>query len=160
MEPLTEILHLPPGYRHQEQTTTLEWSQVLAKLAAAPRYWLATVRADGRPHVVPVDGVWVDDALYFGGSLETVHERNLRHSAVVSIHLDGADSAVIAEGRAVRVHPAPEEARRLAEATRAKYGYDFGPDAYAAGCWALTPSRVIAWNALPADATRFTWPSA
>ncbi|MEV5893936.1 pyridoxamine 5'-phosphate oxidase family protein [Nonomuraea fuscirosea] len=157
MDPRTEILHLPAGYRRQEQTATLAWPEVLARLAAAPSYWLATVRADGRPHVVPVGEVWLDDALHFGGSLETVHERNLRRSGLAAVHLDDAASAVIAEGRAVRVHPAVEQARRLADATRAKYGLDSGPDTYAQGCWSLTPSRAIAWTALATDATRFTW---
>ncbi|MEV0388431.1 pyridoxamine 5'-phosphate oxidase family protein [Nonomuraea sp. NPDC050643] len=40
------------------------------KPAAAHGHRPATVRADGRPHVVPVDGVWVDDRLYFGGRPE------------------------------------------------------------------------------------------
>jgi hypothetical protein len=28
-------------------------------------YWLATVRPDGRPHVMPIIGAWIDGALYF-----------------------------------------------------------------------------------------------
>ena len=41
-------------------------------------YWLATVRRDGTPHVVPVDGMWLDGGCYFGGDPATVHIRNLR----------------------------------------------------------------------------------
>ena len=28
-------------------------------------YWLSTVRPDGRPHVTPLLGIWLDGALYF-----------------------------------------------------------------------------------------------
>jgi hypothetical protein len=31
----------------------------------SPTHWLATVRPDGRPHVMPVWAIWVDDAFYF-----------------------------------------------------------------------------------------------
>ena len=28
-------------------------------------YWLATVRGDGRPHVRPIIGMWMEGAFYF-----------------------------------------------------------------------------------------------
>jgi hypothetical protein len=36
------------------------WQSVEAQLDRAELYWLTTVRADGRPHVTPVVGVWGD----------------------------------------------------------------------------------------------------
>jgi Pyridoxamine 5'-phosphate oxidase len=40
-------------------------------------YWLATVQPDGRPHVMPLIGIWVDDAFYFLSGEETRKGRNL-----------------------------------------------------------------------------------
>jgi hypothetical protein len=44
---------------------------------------------------------------------------------------------------------------RLVTASTDKYGYSPGRDAYAAGVWALQPRRVLAWNDLSKDASRF-----
>jgi Pyridoxamine 5'-phosphate oxidase len=62
-------------------------------------YWLATTRPDGRPHVVPLDGLWLDDAWFFGGSAETVKYRNLKANPRAVVHLDDSERAVIVEGR-------------------------------------------------------------
>jgi len=38
--------------------TPVPWPEARARLAEAQTYWLATVRLDGRPHVMPLLGVW------------------------------------------------------------------------------------------------------
>jgi hypothetical protein len=75
MDPIAERIELPRGYG--ATTTTTAWAAVTERLEQAPRYWLVTLRADGRPHVVPVDGLWLDDAWWYGGSPDTLHQRNL-----------------------------------------------------------------------------------
>jgi hypothetical protein len=64
--PVAELMDLPDAYGKAE--TTLGWEGVRARLTEAAHYWLATVRPDGRPHVVPLDGLWIDDRWYFGGT--------------------------------------------------------------------------------------------
>ena len=49
---------------------------------------IATVGADGTPHVVPVDGMWLDGAAWFGGHPSTRHTRNLRGNPAAVLHLD------------------------------------------------------------------------
>jgi len=44
-------------------TETTPWAAARSQFADASRYWLTTVEADGRPHVTPLFGVWLDDAL-------------------------------------------------------------------------------------------------
>ena len=39
------------------------WSECIERIRTADGYWLATVRPDKSPHVVPVWGVVVDDDL-------------------------------------------------------------------------------------------------
>jgi pyridoxamine 5'-phosphate oxidase-like protein len=153
MEPRVEQMTLPRLYGLPKKK--LVWADVRRRIEQAERYWLATVRPDGGPHVVPVDGVWLDDRWFFGGSQQTVHMRNLRHEQRIVMHLEDALSAVIVEGRAELVVPSSDLADRLVAASNAKYGYSPGRDAYAGGVWVLCPQRVLAWNDLPKDATRF-----
>lgn len=158
MEPIAEQLQLPDGYGRP--TTLLAWSGVRRRLEQAEQYWLATTRPDGRPHVVPVDGVWVDDIWYFGGASQAIHQRNMRHDPRVAVHLADPVAAVIAEGTARWRTPGPEEARHIAEASRAKYaayGYPADPAQYAGGVWGLRPAVVIAWDQLHVNATRFVF---
>lgn len=158
MDPIAELIDVPAEYGSPK--VALAWSVVRMRLEEAQRYWLATTRPDGRPHVVPLDGLWLDDTWYFGGSAETVHERNLRRDQRVVVHLEDALSAVIVEGRAEWTRPSAELAGRLAAASTDKYGYGPGPEAYLAGAWSVRPHRVLAWSGFPTDATRFRFTEA
>jgi pyridoxamine 5'-phosphate oxidase-like protein len=152
MDPIAERLELPDGYGRV--TTTLAWATVRAALEEAMHYWVTTVRPVGRPHAVPVDGLWLDDAWFYGGSEQAVHYRNALASPRVVMHLPDPAKAVVVEGDARLARPSPALARRLAKASHAKYGY--GPDAQAyEGALGLYPRRVLAWSAFPRDATRF-----
>jgi nitroimidazol reductase NimA-like FMN-containing flavoprotein (pyridoxamine 5'-phosphate oxidase superfamily) len=156
MEPTAEILELPPDYGRPKRRRTLPWTAVRERLESAKHYWLATVRQDGGPHVVPVDGLWVDDVWYFGGSSETVWHRNLASNAETAMHLEDSMRVVVVEGLATLDTPSLELAQRLSEASKQKYGYGPEPDLYtASGVWALRPRRVIAWTKLAEDTTRF-----
>ena len=152
MTPTAELIHFPEGYG--TPTVTLAWPDVRARLVAATHYWLATTRPDGRPHAVPSDGIWADEGCYFGGHAATVHLRNLATNPAVSLHLEDATAAVIVEGTAWWVVPSRAAARSLAAASKAKYGW---ASSYAGGVWLLRPARVLAWNTLFRDATRFTF---
>jgi nitroimidazol reductase NimA-like FMN-containing flavoprotein (pyridoxamine 5'-phosphate oxidase superfamily) len=46
-------------------------------LVEAQLYWIVTVRADGRPHAVPLVGVWADGAFAFCTGAEEQKMRNL-----------------------------------------------------------------------------------
>ena len=46
-------------------TVPTPWAEARGRLEEAGTYWLATARPDGRPHVMPVLGAWVDGALSF-----------------------------------------------------------------------------------------------
>ncbi len=155
MEVVGRQLTLPESYGKPDRV--LAWPEVEQKLVESKTYWLATTRPDGRPHSVPVDGVWLDGAIYFGGEPDTVHIRNLSADPRAVVHTESGESPVIAEGAAEWYQPSPDEVSRLIEATRAKYGYPVSPESYSGGTWRLLPGRVLAWNVLYQDATRFTF---
>jgi Pyridoxamine 5'-phosphate oxidase len=148
-----ELMVLPVEYGTPKRA--LEWAAVRQRIEESTHVWLATTRPDGRPHVVPVDGLWVEDAWYFGGSEQSVHVRNLRRNPWAALHLGDAVSVVIAEGRADWVTPPLPLAKLLVTASKEKYGYAPSPQAYLAGVWCLRPQRVLAWENFPRDATRF-----
>ena len=118
-------------------------------------YWLATIRRDGSPHVVPIDGIWLDDRCYFGGDPVSVHVRNMRRDGRATLHLEDGEAAVIVEGIAEWVMLSKTVAQGLATATTAKYGYPQSASDYLEGVWRLRPAKVLAWNTLYIDATRF-----
>jgi nitroimidazol reductase NimA-like FMN-containing flavoprotein (pyridoxamine 5'-phosphate oxidase superfamily) len=65
---------------------------------------LATVTADGRPIVGPVDGVFYRAAFYFGSSPDSLRFRHIRARPQVSAtHLPGEELAVTVHGRAVPI---------------------------------------------------------
>jgi Pyridoxamine 5'-phosphate oxidase len=153
--PTIERLVMPDGYG--DSTTTQPWQQVSDRLAAAKQYWLATTRGSASPHVVPVDGIWVDDVLYYGGSPETIHVRTAKANPAVTIHLPDPWNVVIVEGTVRLAKPSQELAARLADLANVKYaayGISFDASSYS-DPFVLTPQRVIAWSSFPSDATRY-----
>jgi hypothetical protein len=87
----------------------LPWSHVIERMTTAMHYWIGTVSPDGRPHTTPIDGVWLDDHLYFGGSATTRWSRNLAANPAVCVHLESGTDVVIVHGDAYTLR-APEQA--------------------------------------------------
>lgn len=131
----------------------LPWSWAAERLAASRNYWIVTTCADGRPHAMPVWGLWLDDAVVFSSSPSSVKARNIRREPRLVIHLESGDEVVILEGTAERV-PIDDA---IADAYEAKYGFRpdvSDPDSF----WvSLRPSRAFAWleSSYPDTATRF-----
>ena len=153
----------PAGYGLPATTEgLLPWTDVEARLVAARAYWLATVRPDGTPHVVPRWGVWLDGRFWYDGAPTTRHAQNLATNPACSLNLESGTEAVIVEGASVSARaPAETLGARIATAFE-KYhdlGYRPGPDAWAGedggGLRVLTPRRALAWFAFPTDATRY-----
>ena len=96
--------------------SALPWTQVEEWLAASRNYWVCTVRADGRPHAMPVWGLWVDGELWFSTDPTSVKGRNLDARPDVVVHLESGDEVCVLEGRAERV---PRRSSRSAPSTTA-----------------------------------------
>jgi hypothetical protein len=156
--PIAEQLSLPSSYGSPDRL--LDWTSVEQRLIDSMHYWLTTVRLDGTAHVVPVDGMWLDDGCYFGGDPATVHIQNLSRDGRATLHLEDGESVVIVEGVAEWVTPSKTDAQRLAAAAKAKYGYAQSAASYQEGVWRLQPIKVLAWNTLYVDATRFRFSAA
>jgi nitroimidazol reductase NimA-like FMN-containing flavoprotein (pyridoxamine 5'-phosphate oxidase superfamily) len=156
--PIVEQLDIPHEYG--TPTERLDWSSVESKLKASSVYWIASTRPDGRPHVVPRDGIWLDGCLYYGGVAATVHHRNITSNPEVVVHIGDGHEATIVEGAIEIEKPTEGKAGLLIEEMFAKYP-QYGrldPDMYSRGVLVLRPRRVIAWTDATLDATRFRFP--
>jgi uncharacterized pyridoxamine 5'-phosphate oxidase family protein len=84
---------------------------------------LATVTADGRPMVGPVDGIFLRGSFHFGSSTDSVRYRHIRARPQVSAtHLPGEELAVTVHGRAEIVDVRTGEGADLREALFDVYG--------------------------------------
>jgi PPOX class probable F420-dependent enzyme len=111
-----------PGYGLPEGDTgppLLPWSWAEQRLTAARRYWVVTVGEDGRPHAMPVWGVWHGQALWFSTGADSRKARNLRADPRCVVTPDDAAEAVVVEGRAAAAAGEVDAAMR--EAYREKY---------------------------------------
>jgi len=121
-------------------------------------YWLATVRPDGGPHLVPILGLFAAGAFYFVAGETTRKGINLAGNprcaiAVSSIVLPSLDIVIEGDTRKVTGEAA---LRRVADAYKAKMAWPleprgegvFGPNAPTAGpppyaVYELTPTTVF-----------------
>jgi hypothetical protein len=90
----------------------LSAEQVCAQLTGMSLLTLATVTADHRPLVGPVDGIFYRGSFHFGSAPDSVRFRHIRARPQVSAsHLPGEELAVTVHGRAVPIDiGAPEHA--------------------------------------------------
>jgi hypothetical protein len=140
----------------------LAWADVEARLVAATSYWLASVRPDGTPHVVPRWGVWLDGRFWYDGAPTTVHARNVEENPACALHLDSGVEAVIVEGTSHATRADADDLGARLCAAFGKYtamGYSPAADAWSGdeggGLRVLTPRKALAWFSFPGDATRF-----
>ena len=154
-EPIGERPDIPAEYG--DPTQRLEWADVERRLESASVYWIASTRPDGRPHVIPRDGLWLDGGLYYGGSPETVHYRNITLNPHVAVHVGDGQEVIIVEGAVEIEKPTEAKATRLSDASFAKYPQygRLGPGMYIGGVSVLRPRRVLAWTSFTENATRF-----
>jgi len=155
MQPVTE---LDARFSDRAAVAT-DWDQTRRTLEDAELFWIATVRADGRPHVTPLVAVWLDGVIYFATGSGEQKAVNLRTNQNV-ILMTGCNEwerglDVVVECEAVRVI---EESvlRRLAEAWERKWdgrwqyevregGFHHDANGDAILVFSVTPTKVLAF---------------
>ena len=158
--PAVRAVRFPAAYGAPgEADALLPWSYVEDRVRRASNYWMTTVGPNARPHARPVDGVWVDGVLCFGGSPETRWVRNLMANPSISVHLSSEAEAIILEGDAeYMTDPSHRLAALSFAASKEKYPQYFSSeDVPFRPFWALRPATVYAWrlDGFPRGATRW-----
>lgn len=147
---------MPDGYGiTAAEAGQVPWSWVEKEMVAARSYWVCTTRDDGRPHAMPVWGVWLAGRLLFSTDPTSMKARNFLARPDVVVHLESGDDVVVAEGEVAGMDPALVPA--FCDAYEDKYDYRPAPDNASHGLYQLVPERVLAWREadFPTSATRF-----
>jgi uncharacterized pyridoxamine 5'-phosphate oxidase family protein len=135
------------------------WTQGREVLEDAELYWVSTVRPDGRPHVTPLLGVWLDGAMYFCTGSNERKAKNLTQNSHCILStgcnkLDGLD--LVVEGEVAKVGD-ETELRSVAGVYEAKYGAHFtAPE----GTWfglgdSIRSGEVLLYRVTPATVFGF-----
>lgn len=100
----------------------LPWSWAAERLITNRNYWMVTVSATGRPHALPVWGVWDEERRRFGCSCgpRARKARNLADNPRAVVMTDDTVECLSVEGRAQVVHD-DERQTRWIERYLAKY---------------------------------------
>ena len=149
------------------------WDETRRALEDAELFWIATVRADGRPHVTPLVAVWLDDAIYFATGVGEQKAVNLTTNQNV-ILMTGCNEwerglDVVVEGEAVRVRE-ENVLKRLAEAWATKWDgrwhYEIHDGAFrheggtgAVLVFSVEPAKVLAFAKGTFGQTRHRFPA-
>jgi hypothetical protein len=149
-----------PGYGiRQEPDGLLPWSWAVERLASARTYWLSTVRPGGRPHAMPVWGIWQGDVFYFSTGKRSRKARNLARNSKCVVSVEAGSAALIVEGSADEVtNPA------LRQQFTGLYGpkYDWDMKDFAEPIYRVRPAVVFAFRSGDGDftgsATRWDFP--
>ena len=154
-EPQARRLKMPKGYEEADgNVDLLLWSNVVEQLEQAQNYWLATSSPSQRPHVTPIWGVWVDEALYFDGIPTARWARNMAANPAIAIHLESGIDVVILEGLTEDIVTDAILGTRIVEVWNTKYGRLL-PQPSTDGIFRLRPRAARAWSQFPHDATRW-----
>lgn len=147
-----------PGYGivgAEDGKGLLPWTWVARKMNSCHTFWLATLRSvPVRPHVMPVWGVWLDDAFFFSTGRKSRKGQNLAVNPACTVANDNGEEAVIIEGLATQVEDAAALAR-VAAAYKKKYKMD--PRGMGEPIFRVTPTRVFGFveKSFPQSATRW-----
>ena len=117
-----------PGYGilpADEGSGLLPWSWAEERLARSRNYWLVSTWPDGRPHAMPVWGVWDEGLFWFSSSGGSRKSRNLMHDARCVVTTEDAKDPVVLEGSAELVTRS-EDLETLLRLMNAKYGTRYG----------------------------------
>jgi nitroimidazol reductase NimA-like FMN-containing flavoprotein (pyridoxamine 5'-phosphate oxidase superfamily) len=103
--------------------------QVAERLTGMRLLALATVTADGRPIVGPVDGIFLRGSFHFGSAPDSVRFRHIRARPHVSAtHLPGEELAVTVHGEAELVDVKSDAGAELRQALLDIYVPRYGPE--------------------------------
>jgi PPOX class probable F420-dependent enzyme len=138
-----------PGYGLRgpdEGTGLLPWAWAEERLVKSRDYWLATTRPGGRPHLMPVWGMWHDASLWFSCSGRSRKTRNLEADPRCSLATDDAEEPVVVEGVAELVVEL-DTLRRVLDLENEKYATDYSiefMDPAVNATFRVRPDRVFA----------------
>jgi len=115
--------------------------QVERRLQTEQNLWLATVRPNGTPHLVPIWFVWVAGKIYLCTGADSVKVRNLMQNPHVSIALEDGSQPIVIEGPA---HPIGRPPAAVVDEFQRKYDWNIKTDGEYTQLIEVQPKRIRA----------------
>jgi len=119
-----------PGYGllgPDEGTGLLPWPWAEERLTSSRNYWVVSLWPDGRPHAMPVWGLWHEGAFWFSSSKVSRKARNLAADPRCVVTTEDAADPVVLEGTAELVSE-PEALATMLALENAKYDTNYTID--------------------------------
>jgi PPOX class probable F420-dependent enzyme len=129
--PAAERPHMPEYGVDTPDWQPLPWEWAAERLVVNRNYWVVTVAGSGRPHSLPVWGVWDDDEHRFAFSCSASSRKARNVAANPAVVVTGSDTVecISVEGRATILSRDDERRERWIERYVEKY--EPGSDALA-----------------------------
>jgi pyridoxamine 5'-phosphate oxidase-like protein len=135
----------------------VSWSEADRRLTKAHNYWLVTSQKNGRAHVAPVWGLWLDGSFWFSTDPSSRKGRDMARNPYTVLHLESGDDVVIVEGIAERLTADSRLLARFVETYKKKYDFLLDTSNSSYGVYRLKPRLAYAWfeKDFPKSATRW-----
>lgn len=109
------------------------------RLQTEQNIWLATVRSNGRPHLVPIWFVWIDQKIFICTGSDSIKARNVLGNPWVAVSLENGTQPVVIEGQAKPIEHTPKP---VIEAFQAKYDWNIETDSTYNQVIEIEPLRI------------------
>jgi hypothetical protein len=142
--PIASRPHMPGyGLLSADQGSGLKpWSYAVERLTRTRGYWIATTCPDGRPHCVPIWGVWLRGVFAFSTGAQSRKAKNLANDPRVVIGVEPTEDSIVLEGSAKLTSDA-EFLREFKSSYASKYDMDM--DDFSEPVWAVTPVTAFSF---------------
>jgi hypothetical protein len=135
----------------------LPWSWAEERLQGRHIWWLATTRANGAPHLMPIWAVWFGDGVAFSTDGDSAKAKNIAREPRVTIVPERGTQSVIVEGVAT---PLPADRLREFYAEYIKV-WDTDVSTMDSPVFLIRPTKVFGFidedDGFPLNATRWTF---
>jgi F420H(2)-dependent biliverdin reductase len=115
---------------------------ITPRLDAAQNIWLASVRPDSSPHLIPIWFVWHDNKVWISTGNESRKHKNIQQNPRVSVSLEDGTHPLVLEGTAREENSAATR-DELAPHFHKKYEWDFRTDDDYGMLISITPIKVL-----------------
>ena len=136
--------HMPGyGLLPADQGSGLKpWSYAVERLTSTRDFWISTTCPDGRPHSVPIWGVWMRDVFAFSTGAQSRKAKNLAKDPRVVIGVEPTEDSIVLEGVAALTSDA-EFIRDFKQVYAAKYVMNM--DDFSEPVWFVKPVRAFSF---------------
>lgn len=142
--PIASRPHMPGyGLLPADQGSGLKpWSYAVERLTRSRGYWISTTCPDGRPHCVPIWGVWLRDVFAFSTGAQSRKAKNIARDPRVVIGVEPTEDSIVLEGVVAPVDDA-DFVREFKTVYAAKYAMDM--QEFSEPVWTVKPVTAFSF---------------